>query len=320
MRLLPSVLVLAALASPARGQSDSATTDIASRSVATLKIPGYADFLAADGRTVWTTNTGRIEQLRADRPEPIASVPMPHPCGAPTVAFGSVWVADCKDQALYRIDRGTGRVAAIIPTGLADPKGELSVAAGAGSVWVLSDSQGVLSRVDPRTNAVAARISVAPHSFAAVFGGGAVWITNTGSKANSGAGAVQRVDPGTNKVVATVAVGPQPRFLAAGEGGVWTLNQGDGSVSRVDQKTNRVVATVPVGASGGGGDIAAGAGRVWVRATKLLLAAIDPRTNRVIERFGPNAGSGAVRVAGDNVWVTAHDVQTIWVIRAHGRK
>lgn len=68
--------------------------------------------------------------------------------------------------------------------------------------------------------------------------------------------------------------------------------------------------------TGRGGDIAAGGGRVWVRAKKVLLASIDPATNRVDEIFGPPAGSGAVRVAGDLIWVTARDTKTVWVMQA----
>ena len=284
---------------------------ISERAVATLEIPGSADFLVADGRAVWATNEHRIEKLRHDRARPVGSVAVPEPCGAPVVAFGSLWVANCQDSTVHRIDRNALRVTAVIHTGLADPSGELSLAAGAGSLWVLTSGSGTLSRIDPRTNRVVTRIAVAPNSYAAAFGFGSVWITNT----NPQAGGVQRIDPATSRVLATIPVGPTPRFLAAGEGGVWTLNQGDGSVTRIDPKTNRVAATIAVGMDGTGGDIAAGAGRVWVRGKKTLLLAIDPATNRELERFGPPAGSGAVRVAGDFVWVTAHDIHVVWVLR-----
>ena len=110
-------------------------------------------------------------------------------------------------------------------------------------------------------------------------------------------------------------MGPAPRFLAAGEGGVWTLNQGDGTVSRIDPASNRVVATIATEVPGGGGDIAAGAGRIWVRASKTLLQVIDPRDNTIVERYGPTAGSGAVRANASHVWVTAHDIHTVWVLR-----
>ena len=317
MKIKTICLALVALGNAAciHGQSPEAVTPIVQRAVVTLKLPGFADFLVADGDGVWTTNQGRVEKLQRDHPRPVATVPVPDPCGAMEIGFGALWVANCQDASLYRIDLKATRVAARIPTGLADPKGELSLAVGAGSVWVLTDEGGVLSRVDPQTNRVSARIKVAPYSYAAVFGFGSVWITNTG-KVGSSNGFVQRVDPSTNRVVATIPVGPIPHFLAAGEGGVWTLNQGDGSVSRIDPLSNTVVATIAAGVDGAGGDIATGAGAVWVRAGKVLLSVIRPESNRVVERLGPPAGSGAVRVAGEFIWVTAHDIQTVWVLPA----
>jgi len=294
-------------------QTSETVTLIAQRAVVTLKVPGFADFLVADGDGVWTTNDGRVEKLERDHTKPVATVSVPNPCGAMEIGFGALWVANCQDSSLYRIDLQIARVTAVIPTGLADPNGELSLAVGGGSVWLLTDERGILSRVDPQTNRVTMRINVAPYSYAAVFGFDSVWITNTG-KVGGGNGSVQRIDPETNRVVATIPVGPIPRFLAAGEGAVWTLNQGDGSVSHIDPSSNRVVATIAVGAEGPGGDIASGAGAVWVRAGKVLLSVIKPDTNRVIERLGPPAGSGAVRVAGKFIWVTAHDIQTIWVL------
>jgi YVTN family beta-propeller protein len=90
------------------------------------------------------------------------------------------------------------------------------------------------------------------------------------------------------------------------------LNQGDGSVSRIDPKTNQLVATVEVGVPGPGGDIAVGDGAVWVRASKVLLSVIDPKTNQVVKRYGPAQGSGAVRAGNGKVWVSAHDVNKVW--------
>ena len=289
-------------------------TPIADRAIATLIVPGSADFLIAEGEAVWITNLGRMEKLARDRSAPVASVPVPQPCGVPAIGFGAVWVANCEDGSVVRIDTATARVAATIPTGLADSSGELSIAAGAGSIWVVSDVAGVLSRIDPVTNAVVAKIAVAPNSYAAACGFDSVWVTNTGGPRATGPGSLQRIDPATNAVVAAIPVGPSPRFLAVGAGAIWTLNQGDGSVSRVDPATNRVVATIDAGVPGSGGDICVGAGRVWVRATNVLLQAIDPATNQVVEVCGPAAGSGAVCVAGDFVWVSAHDIQMVWVL------
>jgi virginiamycin B lyase len=302
-------------ASGATAGPGSRSTPIEKHAAATLKIPGYVDFLAAEGRAVWATNEGRVEKLQLDKAAPVATVAVPAPCGAMVVAFESLWVASCKDSSVYRIDLKSQKITARVPTGLADPDGELSLAAGAGSIWVLSNASGVLSRVDAATNTVIARVVVRPNSYAAAFGYDAVWITNTGFAGEHAAGSVQRIDPQTNEVTATIAVGPVPRFLAVGEGGVWTLNQGDGSVTRINPVTNRTVATIQAGMMGEGGDIATGAGAVWVRGSKVLLAAIDPATNELRTIYGPPAGSGAVRVAGDLVWVTAHDAKTVWVLR-----
>lgn len=294
-------------------QSAAPITSIAQRAIVTLHVPGFTDFLVADGEAVWTTNEHRVEKLDREHPGPIATVIVPNPCGAMEIGFQALWVANCQDSSLYRIDLKSTRVTAVIPTGLADPNGELSVAVGAGSVWLLTDQNGVLSRVDPEQNRVSARIKVAAYSYAAAFGFGSVWITNTG-KENAANGLVQRIDPDTNRVVATIPVGPTPRFLAVGEGAVWTLNQGDGSVTRIDPIWNKVVATIATGVEGPGGDIATRLGAVWVRASKVLLSVIQPSTNLVIRRFGPTAGSGAVRIAGKFVWVTAHDTHTVWVL------
>jgi YVTN family beta-propeller protein len=285
-------------------------TPIAERAVQMLRVPGYADFLVADGEDVWATNEGRVERFRFGQPGPVASVAVPEPCGAMAIALESLWVANCSDASLYRIDPIRNEVTAVLKTGLAEPKGELSIAAGAGSIWLLTDFRGVLSRIDPATNGVVATVSVKPSSYAAVFGFDAVWVTNTE------AGSVQRIDPATNRVVATIETGPRPLFLAAGEGGVFTLNQGDGTVTRIDPATNAVAATIDAGVPGTGGDIATGLGRVWVRAKEVLLSAIDPQANTVVERFGPKLGSGAVRVAGPHVWVTDHDSNAVWVLPA----
>jgi len=298
----------------APGQAPPEPVAIADRALATLTVPGFVDFLAADGDTVWATNEGRVEAFRPDASMPVATVTLVKPCGAMVVAFGSLWVANCRTASVDRIDLHTRQLTASIATGLADLRGELSLAAGGEAVWVLSDRSGVLSRLDPQTNQVAARFQVAPNSFAAGFGFGAVWITNTYPVDGPGPGSVQRIDAATGSVVATIPVGPEPRFLAVGEGAVWTLNQGDGTVSRIDPATNSVAAVIDVGMKGSGGDIAAGGGRVWVRGKWTLLVAIDPARNQVIEVFGPPAGSGAVRVAGKRVWVTAHDVRTVWVL------
>ena len=298
----------------AAAQDTLAVLPIGARATARLHVRGYADFLVLENTHAWVTNQGRIEQLAPDDSVPVAAVAIAEPCGAMAIDFGALWVVNCGARTLARVDLSATRVVTEIPTGVADPSGELSVATGADAVWLLTDSAGILSRIDPATNRVSARIPVQPHSYAAVFGYGSVWISTTGRQGDHDDGSLQRIDPATNRVVATIRVGPAPRFLAVGEGGVWTLNQGDGSVSRIDPATNMLVATIPASVPGPGGDIATGAGWVWVRASKVLLQVIDPRRNAVVLRYGPPAGSGAVRANDRHVWVTAHDIHTVWVL------
>jgi YVTN family beta-propeller protein len=133
-----------------------------------------------------------------------------------------------------------------------------------------------------------------------------VWVTNPAF------GLVQKIDVASNRVVATIKVGSTPRFFAIGEGGVWTLDQDDGSVTRIDPATGTVVATIPAGVAGSGGDMTAGGGWVWARGTDILLSQIDPRTNTVVRRYGPPSGSGAAVVGFGAVWVSAHDISTVW--------
>ncbi|WP_410210178.1 hypothetical protein [Aquirhabdus sp.] len=304
-------------------QAPAPFLDIEHHALTTLHVPGFVDFMAADSTAIWATNQDRVEKYVLGIEEPIASVPVPAPVGVMVTAFGSLWVASLIDQAIYRVSLAEIRVEAIITTGLADASqvevagrvingtGELSVAAGAGSIWVVSDVSGVLSRIDPQSNTVIAQIAIAPFSYNVAFGNDALWVSNPKQ------GSVQRVDPNTNQVVATILVGAIPWFIAVGEGAVWSLNQGDGTVSRIDPLSHAVVSIpLPVAAAGDGGDLTTGGGQVWVRTTGVLLMAIDPHSLAITKTYGPSAGvgSGGVMVAGNQVWVTAHDIDRVWVI------
>jgi hypothetical protein len=65
---------------------------------------------------------------------------------------------------------------------------------------------------------------------------------------------------------------------------------------------------------GEGGDLTAGGGSVWARGSGTLLTRIDPHSHRVLARYGPPSGSGAVIVGAHAVWVSAHDIRTVWRI------
>ena len=268
-----------------------------------LAVPGFADFLAVDGETVWATNDGRVEQWSTTGR--LAAVEVPRPCGAMAMAFGSLWVANCKGGEVYRIDPKTAQVVATIPAGIG-PSGELNVVAGAGSIWAPSQTYGKVSRIDPATNTATAVIDVAADTSYMAFGFDALWTV-------SGKGqTLQRIDPATDAVTHTLELGQMPGFLAAGEGAVWVQEQGDGTVARIDPATVAVTGRVKVGDNLKWGDIDTGGGKVWLRTTDdQTFAVINPLSLEVLARAGKAVGSGALRYTSSGIWTTAHDRQTL---------
>ncbi|PNU06781.1 hypothetical protein [Novosphingobium guangzhouense] len=273
-----------------------------------IQVPGFADFLAVDGKTVWATNKGRVEQW--SRKRKLAEVAMAHPCGAMAIAAGSLWVADCEEKAVKRIDVKTAKIVATIATGIAS-SGELNVVAGAGSVWVASDNGaedrgGLVARIDPATNAVAASVPVDAGTWYLTSGFGAIWAVSSTKQS------LQRIDPTTNTVTASIPLGKEPGFLAAGENGVWVQEQGDGTLARIDPATNALAGRIKVGDNLKWGDVDTGGGKVWLRTTDdQVFAVIDPATMTVNARMGQAAGSGALRWTPKGIWTSAHDEHTL---------
>ncbi len=283
-------------------------------------LPEAPDFLATDGDDAWVIddNHNRLQKISVKSDRPLLIVDIPGACAAPVVGFNAVWVMSCSEKELYKIDKNSGRIIEKIITGIADAHGEMSLAIGDGSVWLLSDSTGVLERIDPHSNTIRSKIAVRPHSYCAGFGYHSIWITNTGENS------VQRIDIKTDSVISTIPVGKKPRFLAVGEQGVWTLNQGDGTVTRIDPLSAKVVATIDVKAPGGGGDITAGAGKIWIVSTNTErpLQTINPANNTVEKIYMKNAGNGtkikvdgAVRISTKYVWVSDLFSKTVWALK-----
>ncbi len=264
---------------------------------AVFDIPGAPDWMAIDEH-VWISNAPKNTVTRIDpvTNRIVANITVgAAPCSGLVAGFGTVWVPNCGDKSVSRIDLRSGNVTTTFPLTIAHSEG--GVAVGAGSFWIMIDREGTLARIDPATNTIAARITVPAGSFAVAFGDAAVWITSTDRNL------LTRVDPRTNAVTDRIPVGPKPRFLTIGEGAVWTLNQGDGTISRVNTKTRTLDATIEAGVPGGGGEIAAGEGSVWITMMQFPLSRIDPATNKVVQQFFGDGGD-SVRVGHGSVWLT----------------
>jgi virginiamycin B lyase len=273
---------------------------------AVYEFAGAPDWMAVD-KQVWVSNAPKNTVARLD-PSSAAVTTFTvgkDPCSGLAAGFGSLWVPNCGDSTVTRLDLTNGKEQAVFPSAIADSEG--GVAIGAGSFWILTDPKGILARIDPSTNKTVAEIYVPAGSYAAAFGGNAVWVTSTDTNV------LTRVNAQTNVIEETIAVGPKPRFVTVGEGAVWTLNQGDGSISRVDMKTNKVVATIAAGIPGGGGEISAGEGSVWATSFEYPITRIDPSTNKVAQQFFGEGGD-SIRAGLGFIWLTNIRAGNIWRI------
>jgi virginiamycin B lyase len=269
------------------------------------------DWAVAAAGSVWISGVGPgLQRFDATTGALAGEVAIYSVCSAMDHGYESIWVMSCdySSPKLVRIEAATGTSSAEIAIPARLPA-ESSVGAGEGAVWLLtSGSPRHLLAVDPATNTVA-RTLPAPDGAKAVRAGlGSVWVTTTTP------GQVVRLDPTAGQTLATIKIGRDASFLAVGPDAVWAISASDATVSRIDPTTNTVAATIRVSSGAvSGGDIAAAADAVWVRVTDDALAVrIDPDTNTVVDRLGPPAGSGGVAIADTSIWITAHDVQTIW--------
>jgi streptogramin lyase len=240
----------------------------------------------------------------------VAEVKVPQgPCQASDTGYGAFWTATCTTEGLARINPETNKVSGHLRLNLPDGGSESSIGVGEGSVWVIVDDKDCvacrLARVDARRLRVQAMVPISPNASAVRFGAGHVWVTHYNDDL------LEKIDPQSERVVAKVQVGSGPRFFAIGEGAVWTLNQRSGSVTRVEIASGNA-REIETPFAGEGGDMTVGGGWVWVRGGTKLLGRLDPRTNQLVETYGPDSGSGAVAVGYDAAWISAHDVDTVW--------
>lgn len=271
---------------------------------AEYRVSGSPDWLAMGEDQVWTNSRAIDIVTRMDpyTDRTVAVVPVKNPCSGLVIAHGTLWVPSCTEGAVYRIDTTTNMVVAKVPVSPAHNEG--GIAYGAGTIWLPSDPTGVVTRIDPVTNGVAARIRVAPGSYTAVFGYGKAWVSSTEKNL------VSAIEPATNAVT-EIPVDAAPRFMAVGEGYVWTLNQARGTVTKIDPVAMKAIATIEVGVPGGGGDIAAGEGAVWVTAREIPLTRIDAATDKVTHQFvGP--GGDAIRVLHGSIWLSNGRWSNVW--------
>lgn len=231
------------------------------------------------------------------------SFPVGRDPSALSVAGGSVWVANRRDETVTRIDRASGHVGTFAvgghPTGLAGLRD---------AVWVWTD-EGLLIRVDPRYNTAdrPVRLSAVggtdrePGRIAA--GAGVLWITVPEQY-------VLRVDPAHPERPSTITPdlgsgGP----LVEHDGQVWVASGGfAGDVFPIESRTGERGDGIDVG--GPIHDLALGAGSLWVASGGAVreqphpaLRAVDLHDQLVRATIATGADPVAVVVAGNSIWV-----------------
>lgn len=243
-------------------------------------------------------------------------------CGGAAIGFTSLWIANCEDHALMRLDAKIAMdpQAPVHPkkpedaAKLAEPVkidtgvgGAMpAVAANPDSVWILSDDKTTLSRIDPDQNKVVSELRLPAGCNTLTFGEAALWVTCPSKNR------VLRINPETTLVEKRIDVSPQPSALAIGESSLWVLCLKDGTVERIDPKTNKVTKTIDTGVSGATtGGIAVGQSSIWVTLTGFPITRIDPATEKVVQQFwGP--GGGAIQFGHGSVWLTNNQNGTLW--------
>jgi virginiamycin B lyase len=285
--------------------------DISRTAATKITATELSDWIVVGSGSVWVSGlcdgVGRLDPAHG-AVLPCAAIPE-GPCGAMEAAFGSIWTATCDVAGVARIDPATSAVITI-PLTDSITDSESSVGAGEGGVWVVvGTAQQSLVKIDPTSNTVAGSYPISSGARGVRVGFGSVWV------ANAIENTLSRVDPRDGSVDAVIGVGDQSQFLAIGDDAVWVLNQGEGTVSRVDPATDTVTATIAVGQPLTG-DIVVGEGSVWVRGAwdggGTMLVRIDPHTDRVVARYGPDVGGGGVAVSDGVAWISSEDRSTIW--------
>ena len=217
------------------------------------------------------------------------------PCAGLVSAFNSLWVPNCGDGTVARIDSKTYKMTAKLAIGTGGRRA--SIAATPDSVWMFTDRRGTLSRIDPVQNLVVAEFRVYADCSTVVFGEAALWLVCPVENR------VLRVDPKTNLVDKSIEVSAAPIALALGESSVWVLCEREGKVERIDPKTNKVSKTIELGAPAMGGAIAFGEGSVWVSTAGFPIARIDPQAEKVVQQFY-GEGGGFLLTTPNSLWLS----------------
>ena len=219
---------------------------------------------------------------------------------------------------MLRIDPETDTIVAEVAYDSPAMFGRLAF--GAGTMWGYSTTGVVpdaIVRVDPATNATTATIPLPGVAGSMAFGFDALWVTIPADDT------VLRIDPATNEVTELATDVEGAHMLAVGSDALWVSMYGtkearpgpdEPTLARIDPTDGNVVARIATGGVIVGGEVAASADAVWVRAPQPFLVQIDPITNEVVDRIDNRASEGSMLVTEGSLWVTSVSYGRLWRI------
>lgn len=277
------------------------------KALAEVPVDGKPGGIAV-GDAVWVMNSPKELVVRIDGKTNKALEPVVgfhKPCSGLAIGFGSVWVPNCGDHSISRIDLKTAQLTATLPIGAAEV--QRGVAISPDSAWILTDNKTTLSRVDPETNQVVSEMRLGAGCNDILFAETALWVTCPAQNK------VLRIDPQTNLVVNRIEVSAKPHSLAAGENSIWVLCLADGKVEKIDPKTNKVATTIELGVPNAEGNIAVGDGFLWATLTGFPVNRVDLATNKVIQQFTGDGG-GLIYSGLGSLWLANVEKGSVWRI------
>ena len=277
---------------------------------AEFKLEGAASallFVPGPMPSAWVANRALGTLVRIDGKTNKAGDPvkeLKQPCGLVN-AFGSLWVPQCGDSTIARVEAKSSKVTATLPIGAGSASPP--VASTEDSIWLLSDDKTTLSRIDPQDNVVVSELRLPKGCRSLLSASGSLWVASpTDHK-------LLRINPRTNLVEQRIEVLGQPTAAVFGENSIWVLAAADGKVVRIDPKTNKSTATIDLGIPDAEGSLAFSDGSVWVSAVGFPITQIDPQTDKVVKQF-VGEGGGMIQSGLGSLWLANLPGQTLWRI------
>jgi hypothetical protein len=206
-----------------------------------ISVGGIAQFCAADGETIWTTNFGQVVQVQASTGKVLGTwTAAPESTGV-VVAAGKIFVTGNtppNNGALFVIDP-TQAPGAVTVTNSNLGLTPLGVAFDGTNLWT-ANNLGSVSIITPQATTPYPQTTVSTGFLSPtgiLYDGAHIWVTDVE------ASTLLKLSP-TGAILQTVATGTSPMYPAFDGANIWVPNFLDESITVVQASTGDIVATI----------------------------------------------------------------------------